>query len=196
MYWRCYKIIHNIHSTYTGCVSPHWKTGIAPRILSLSSKLDVEPREVRYLKCRSLFVCDPRLPTTPGELRSKVSRSIVNRVQFMTLGLVLVFIGTQLYFVDTYVLTPRVSKIVNRSASKNYQDASNAAQDFYSQNFYQNQSQSYQPYVQAGYSNNLVDSAGPRKRLTPPKWICWPVFFLGAVFFLHGIALPSSGSSD
>ncbi len=122
----------------------------------------------------------------------------MNRVQFMTLGLVLVFIGTQLYFVDTYVLTHKASKLAGQSASKTYDQAAGAAQNFYNQNGYQNQSGTFQPYMQTGYSNSLADSMLPRKRITPPKWICWPIFFLGAVFFLHGIALPAGGggSSD
>ena len=117
----------------------------------------------------------------------------MNRVQFMTLGLVLVFVGTQLYFVDTYVLTAKASKIAGQSSSKNFNQATNAGRNFYAQNGFGNSANSYQPFVQTGYANTLAESAIPRKRITPPKWICWPVFFLGAVFFLHGIALPSGG---
>ena len=114
----------------------------------------------------------------------------MNRVQFMTLGLVLAFVGTQLYFVDTYVLTPEATKVVGQ--------ADQSAKDAFQDDQAYNQSQEYyQPFRMASYSTDAsMESQKPRKNLTPPKWICWPVFFLGAVFFLHGIALPVQSSSD
>lgn len=31
-----------------------------------------------------------------------------------------------------------------------------------------------------------------QRRFAPPTWLCWPAFFLGVVFFLHGAALRRS----
>lgn len=60
------------------------------------------------------------------------------------------------------------------------------------------QSASYQS--QNNYQPNLVGSQGllartmfgPQKQLTTPKWLGWPVLFLGAVFVLHGAGMRRS----
>lgn len=110
----------------------------------------------------------------------------------MTVGLLLVFVGIQLYFVETYVLTPQATKIVGQKLGDTTNQAYQGANDFYNNpnGFYQNAG-----YTQDGFSNNSFGQnvAGSGKRLSPPRWICWPIFFLGAVFFLHALALPAGG---
>ena len=116
----------------------------------------------------------------------------MNRVQYMTLGLVLAFVGSQLYFIDTYVLTPQATKWVGKADKSELDPLQNS-------NFAAQSPQDYnRVFQQANYSQS-TDQNGQWKTLrniTHPKWICWPVFFLGAVFFLHGIALRDSSSSD
>jgi hypothetical protein len=111
----------------------------------------------------------------------------------MSLGLLLIFIGTQLYFVETYELTPRVTKLIKRKGGGNTGDVYEAAGDAYqtTENYYSGDNN----YLTAGYSDSLSGTpVGPNKTISPPNWICWPVFFLGAVLFLHALVLPNKGS--
>ena len=119
----------------------------------------------------------------------------MNRVQFMTTGLVLAFIGAQLYFIDTYVLTSQATKVIGQT------EQSLAAEGLTTdpnQNDNFGQSSYYSPsFRQASYANTTSSvNNDSLKRISHPKWICWPVFFLGAVFFLHGLALPSSSEGS
>jgi hypothetical protein len=40
--------------------------------------------------------------------------------------------------------------------------------------------------IASGYSNQMI---GPQKQVTTPKWLGWPILFLGAVLILQGLAM-------
>jgi hypothetical protein len=101
----------------------------------------------------------------------------------MILGFVLVLIGIQLYLIQSYELTPRFSNFLSEhghvAQAPSIQQATNNS-----------------PYYQASYPNANYNqpiasiTAGNLRTITPPVWLCWPVLFLGAVVFLHGVAKP------
>ena len=101
------------------------------------------------------------------------------RINIMTIGLILVFLGAQFFFVRTYVLTPQASRFV----AERLQDQSQISQNGAAPSYYR-----------AAY--NPVVTPTTQKRISPPTWLCWPTLFLGVVLFLHGIALrqPKGGS--
>lgn len=91
--------------------------------------------------------------------------------RFLTIGLVLLFLGLQLRTVETFVLTPKASQFVE-SKMKSFQQARN-------------------PYA---YDSVLL-AAGPvpKKYYTPPRWLGWALVSIGAVLVLHGIAHRGQG---
>ena len=104
----------------------------------------------------------------------------------MTLGFVLIFFGIQLNLVESYELTPRFSNFLSENGGGGVmQPATNVV----------NTQQYNSPYYQASYpsnipysQSNLSSAPGYVKTITPPSWLCWPVLFLGAVLFLHGLS--------
>ena len=134
----------------------------------------------------------------------------MRRTSIMAAGFVLIFIGIQLYLVETYTLTPRFSnflssqrlvrprpnnQIFNNGNGLVQPNQANSNLGFQNQNFNQNNS----PFSQASFPNGnngsllpqqaLVSTYGPPKVIRPPNWICWPVLFLGTVVFLHGFSM-------
>ena len=110
----------------------------------------------------------------------------------MTTGFLLIFIGLQLNFVKTYTLTPRATKFwAERLAEPS--DLT-PLQTNYNGNLGERIGS---PFSQASYTNGDYRSQQPlarpmflrAKQVTPPEWICWPIMFVGAVFFLQGILL-------
>lgn len=51
---------------------------------------------------------------------------------------------------------------------------------------YQNPNAFQQPLANSGYANQVF---GPQRQVTTPKWLGWPILFLGAVFILQGLAM-------
>ena len=117
----------------------------------------------------------------------------MSRIYVMTFGLFLIFLGVQVFLVKAYVLTPEASRFVNERF-QNPDKPTLQSYDTYSpfgQASYQYPS-GYgtsigEPFTQAAYSM----STPAQRSLAPPSWLCWPIFFLGAVVFLHGLALRS-----
>lgn len=110
----------------------------------------------------------------------------MSRIYVMTLGLFLIFLGIQAFLVKAYVLTPEATRFVAERFEN--PDAASTVNNF----------NSYSPFNQAGYQPNYGQTynqvkysmASPAQRsIAPPSWLCWPIFFLGAVVFLHGLAL-------
>ncbi|MFK7768839.1 MAG: hypothetical protein AB8B55_16585 [Mariniblastus sp.] len=137
----------------------------------------------------------------------------MRRTSTMTMGFVLIFIGIQLNLVETYVLTPRFSNFlsenraldltgqtqspfmnqaaaVNSNRPMNFDPQLNANQN--------NPNAPYNsPYYQASFANGQMvapfssaANLGQPKTFSPPKWLCWPALFLGAVLFLQGLSIP------
>ena len=106
----------------------------------------------------------------------------MNRTVVMTLGFLLLFFGVQLNIVDSYVLTPRMANFLSDQLPSDPVITTPAAAG--SGQF---TPASYNPYDTAG-----PQQVAPRERsrvIRPPNWLGWPLIFLGAVFFLNGLAI-------
>jgi hypothetical protein len=133
---------------------------------------------------------------------------MMTRFASMTIGLILVFVGIQLFMVKSYLLSPTATRFLaehmgNNSDSRfSMPDVGATVMD----SSWQRPGQSwpwYRPSQGAGWTpgqaiqsipGRLASAVGPvppgyQHRLVPPQWIMWPALFLGTVFFLHGLAL-------
>ena len=127
---------------------------------------------------------------------------LMSRSSIMTGGVLLVLLGIQLNFVDTYVMSSQFTDFCNERFSAPLfleevpvaqEESTNFGSGFGFGNNNQNLSQPI-PTSQASFSMNALDEdtasgSGELKQITPPSWMCWPLIFLGAVLFLHGAAL-------
>ena len=112
----------------------------------------------------------------------------------MTLGFLLIFFGIQLNVVDSYILSPRITRFLS--------------DNFSGQDISVNPNQA--PFSQAGFNNpsrfgNQVSFNNPNtfgqpqattfggsfnnRVVHPPGWMGWPAMFLGAFIFLYGVTL-------
>jgi hypothetical protein len=123
--------------------------------------------------------------TTNFSHRTPLIGMTMTRTHYMTIGLLLVLIGIQLYAIETYVLTSQASEFLDqRDTSAENQPANQLArQQPFQSPFY---SASYAPSTGIGTANQ------PPKTITPPRWLCWPIGFLGSVLALHGLAMRKS----
>jgi len=96
----------------------------------------------------------------------------LNRNQFLLIGLVLVLLGLQLRFVDTYVLNEQSTKFLARQAGRS--DASSV----------------WALPVSLATQGEMA----PRKRVRPPRWIAWALISVGGVFVLHSLAMKKPGT--
>lgn len=136
----------------------------------------------------------------------------MSRTAMMTIGFLFVFAGIQLNFVESYVLTPRMTEFLSDKFS-NDQAIANLPYAQPVQSIPANTQNS--PYQQAGYQQNGYSGSGipgvqnvqsqgapnfarqpifgnasiQSRVITPPRWICWPIIFLGAVIFLNGVSM-------
>jgi hypothetical protein len=113
----------------------------------------------------------------------------MSRTSVMTIGFFLIFAGIQLNFVESFELTPPAARFWNENivnpASELVSDTTGSPAGFRS------------PWQQASWSNPLPGArnlaaglpANSQRTLAHPAWICWPVFFAGMVFFLHGLSM-------
>ena len=102
----------------------------------------------------------------------------------MTLGFVLIFLGAQLALVDSYLLTPRISNFLSQQGNIESVGQSQPA----------NANQFRSPFNQASYGGGIPARQGngifvAQKKVSPPKWLCWPVLFCGTVVLLHGASM-------
>jgi hypothetical protein len=109
----------------------------------------------------------------------------MHRTSIMALGFFLIFLGVQLNVVERYVMTPRMANLMSadgtlRSAIREpINNVRNANKTYES------------PYYQASYQTpTTISSFSPAAReIRPPRWLCWPVLFLGAVVLINGLTL-------
>ncbi len=129
----------------------------------------------------------------------------MSRLASMTFGLILIFLGAQLYLVKSYLLTPSATRFMAEHMGKNSDSrfssgtATGNPSAFPSAFSQPGQSWPYYQTSQAGYSSSTTPAQfasvptfippGYQHRLVLPGWIMWPVLFVGVVFFLHGLAL-------
>lgn len=172
------------------------------------------------------------------EIRQTNSRKVssMSRTAAMTIGLVLIFIGVQLFMVKSYLLTPTATRFVEENFQNNngsqFASGNNSGGLFQSNKNsgglfgdnganqrsgelasypgqswpYYNTNQSGQragngsvfqnstynpPSSFASSSSKVILGNGQQRRFVPPRWIMWPALCLGAISFLHGVALRS-----
>lgn len=105
----------------------------------------------------------------------------------MALGFFLVFLGIQLNVVERYVMTPRTANLMSadgdlRSAFRQPVDNGVIVNPANNSPYYQT---SYQtPVTAPAYSTSPIS-----REIRPPRWLCWPVLFLGAVILINGLTL-------
>ena len=99
----------------------------------------------------------------------------LNRNQYFMIGLVLLFLGLQFKFVDSYVLTDDAAKFVAKRLGKDKAaDGSGVV------------SQSFMSVASA--------SPAPQHRtVAPPAWLGWALMSVGAVLILHSLAMTKPG---
>lgn len=142
----------------------------------------------------------------------------ISKFASMTTGLVLILLGVQLLLVKSYLLTPSATRFMaehfNQNPESRFSEQAGAQN---SGNFNSNQLSATPSYSQPGQtwpyyrtnqpgtsfsgfnSNSTVPAQlgslvspvppGYQHRYVPPQWIMWPALFVGAVLFLHGLAL-------
>lgn len=115
----------------------------------------------------------------------------MRRTSIMTTGFALIFIGIQLNLIESYQLTPRFTNFLSENGGGIVTvPANNVAQPSQFSLPSQVNQQFNTPYYQASASSppyNANLQSGATRVITPPTWLCWPVLFLGAVVFLHGL---------
>jgi hypothetical protein len=90
----------------------------------------------------------------------------INRNQYFMAGLLVLFLGIQFRFVDSYVLTEQTTRFLAERSGKPI--AAGATQ-----------------------VSQLFPAAGPpiRKVVHPPDWIGWALISFGSVLILHSLAM-------
>jgi len=116
----------------------------------------------------------------------------MSRTVLFTVGFLLIFAGIQLNVVQSFTMTPRVANFVSNSFAGN-PNGINVPGQIPTPQFDANLQNYNSPYYQASYANNSAQyqpsrilSVGDRT-IYPPRWICWPVLFFGAVMILQGL---------
>ena len=90
-----------------------------------------------------------------------------NRHHYFAAGIIILLLGAQLRFVESYVLNEDATRwLMSKSSDKEVNAAETASK--------------------------MLPAAGPlvRKTLVPPMWAGWAALSLGSVLVLHSLALP------
>ncbi len=89
----------------------------------------------------------------------------LNRNQWFLAGLLLLLLGFQFRVVDSFVLTPELTKFLADHASG--------------------------PVAATSQTMGVFMTAEPRaaKTVRPPEWIGWSLLSIGAVFVLHAMSM-------
>jgi len=90
----------------------------------------------------------------------------ITRYHIFLVGMVLIFLGAELYYVDSFVLTPAATKYLAEQTGHPAAVASNAV------------------LAVTGTEPKL-----PPKVIRPPDWCKWFLFSLGTVFVLQSLAM-------
>ena len=98
----------------------------------------------------------------------------LNRNQYFMVGLVLLFLGLQIKFVDSYVLTEDAASFVAKRLGKdNAQNTGLVTNTF--------------------ASTASVGPAPQYRTFAPPAWLGWALMSVGAVLILHSLAMTKPG---
>jgi len=89
----------------------------------------------------------------------------LNRNQWFLAGLVVLLVGLQFRMVDSFVLTPELTKFLADHASR--------------------------PVAAAGQTMGAFMTAEPlaSKTVRPPEWVGWAFLSVGAVLILHALSM-------
>jgi len=121
----------------------------------------------------------------------------MSRISVMTIGFLLIFSGIQLNLVESFVLTPEATKFWHEKIVDPANELVVVTDPDSGMDSRNQRSGPFQaPFFQASWAGNNAGQSsvqqhngGAPKTLTHPQWICWPVFFAGTVFFLHGLSM-------
>lgn len=105
----------------------------------------------------------------------------------MTVGFLMVLIGLQLNFVESYQLTPEATRFWVERFGAPENPVSNAAYRATGQAG-QTGFQTPSVFQNAAFTSAPAITANART-IEPPRWICWPVIFMGVAFVFHGAAI-------
>ena len=109
----------------------------------------------------------------------------MSRTTTLTIAFLLLFLGVKLRLVQSYHLTPAATQFWIERIEDPEIVARNNLQQFVPNNRFNSNFQQAS-YPTFGVNQNL---AMPQKVVTPPQWVCWPVFFLGAFMLLNGMSM-------
>ena len=91
----------------------------------------------------------------------------MNRNQFFLLGMVIFLLGLQFRLVDSYVLTPKATKLLAEKTGHPMAAAIEAADTL----------------------SGSEKTVAPPHRLKQPEWLGWSLMSIGAVLILHSMAM-------
>lgn len=102
----------------------------------------------------------------------------MGRSRLMTVGVLLVLIGVQLYCVRSYHLSSKAAKFIKQRIIEVEDTVADTSNPAYSNIAYSNQ------YYGAAPTNPSTS-----QEITPPSWLKWAALFAGSVLFLQGAAI-------
>ncbi len=113
----------------------------------------------------------------------------MSRTSIMTIGILLILLGIKFNLVESYHLNAQATRFWMERIEDPAVAQQQALQAGRLPSF--QTSPQYNPYQQASYPQNgaLGEIPWQPKVIAPPAWLCWPVFFVGAVMLLHGLSL-------
>lgn len=113
---------------------------------------------------------------------SQANQLGMHRITTIAMGFFLIFLGIQLNVVERYRMTPRTANFLSA-------DGVGAVQ--VPQLVTAPQAATQSPYYQASYQAPApaITRSADSRDLRPPRWLCWPVLFFGAVVLINGAAL-------
>ena len=103
-----------------------------------------------------------------------------NRNQFLMAGVILLLLGLQLRYVDSFVLTEDCSRFINKRLMKAKKKKQKPESNYPS--LFANISKPKPPAV-------------TRRTVKPPNWLGWAFLSVGAVLILQSFAMPKPGTS-
>lgn len=98
----------------------------------------------------------------------------MNRNHFFLVGLVLLYVGLQFRFVETFVLNDKAGKFLAQRLGSGETTGLNIRQ------------------AASGLFPMSSGSATARS-ITPPEWVGWALLSIGSVLVLHALAMPKPG---